>query len=315
MWVLQLIARCRQDHLHSSCDLIDFEVAREGVDYEDEIEFTPKPLVNFRLKKIQAMSLKDKQAITGCLCVLGYKVTHCGPDEGKEQQLECPLLIDFDVNAPPTPAAGRFGWNMYVSTGHIDSPETSLNIKSLRALSVVTDAQVFGNFDKLMTIVNKRQAFLKYVSSNLYFLWILELLMHSAQLYPDRKCFHVNRNLIASGGVCDAGPRADVDNENSALTGADNGQGMQPESVNVRDIGDNDMEDDLFGDPLHFSRMCKLYPMTSSAKRSVIPLLKQFSGRWRVHETCQIDDCRECDNHHQEEMLFTVCLQSCKTKE
>jgi hypothetical protein len=276
--VLQLIARCRQEYLYSSCDLVDLEVAREGVEYEDETSLFPRPLVAFRLEKIQAMSLHEKQAITNHLCLLGYKVTQCGDNLGKKQQLECPLLVDFDVNAPPTSTASTHKWKVFKTSGHMDitSLATKQYVKSLRALSVVTNARIFEKFDRLMSIIYSRQACIEYVVSNIYCLWVLELLIHRAPLTRARTSLHVNHYLLASSGIDSAIGFDEINNQHGSndniLISDEYGESQESSSV-------------FYGDPLFFSRSCTLEQMDATSKSAAIPFLRQFSGSWQVYKS------------------------------
>lgn len=303
IWVLQLIARCRQDLLYSSCDTLDLEVAREGVEYEDEIESSPKPLIDYRLAKIQAMSLQDKHAITSYLCLLGYKVTHCGDDLGIEHQLECPLLVDFDPSSPPTPTARKYKWKMFKTSPQMNVTNfaTKQYIHSLRSLSVVTNAKTFKNFDHLMTIILKRQAFIEYVTSNMYCLWALELLTLRVPLLPIRTrwCFRVDQYLLASAGI----------GMSSGMTGQGgrgNGGVGRP---NDQEVDEEDHAYDFYSDPLFFSRICKLERMNANSKLMAIPFLRQFCCNLQVY----MNDARGLSCEHEkgkqqplEEYLFSV---------
>jgi hypothetical protein len=306
IWVLQLIARCRH-LLYSSCDLIDFEVAREGVEYEDEVEFSPKPLVEYRLGKIQEMNLLEKQAITSYLCMLGYKVTQCGSEVGHIEQLECPMLIDFDVNLPPTPTARKYRWKMFKTSGRMNilSSTTEHYVKSLRALCVVTNAKVFDTFDRLMSIVQKRQLFLNKVASNVYCLWTLELLINKAHTTPSpsRRCFHVDQYQVASAGV---NSRTDVETDVTRNDTSNISSHSGIISSPVPDDNDGDgvgLSHEFYGDPLFFSRICKLEQMNSNTALSVIPFLKQFSSRWRVHVRNDPHASHICQ---QKDYLFSI---------
>ena len=318
-----MIARCRQDLFYSSCDTLDTEVAREGVEYEDEMEFAHKPLVDYRLGKIQAMSLHDKHAITTYLCHLGYKVTHCGDNFGKERQLECPLLIDFDVGAPVVPVARRYKWKMFKTTDHltITSLATKQYIKSLRALSVVTNAKVFEKFDRLITIIRKRQTFIEYVTSNMYCLWALELLTHCNPILSRTKgwCVHVDQHLVASAGIgMDTARSTAVNDRGTDSINSQNEQGgsVGKDSNNQQegdedDDADNTFRDNFYGDPLFFSRIGKLVQMDAKSKREAIFFLRQFSGGLQLYQREQRvvrgqQQQQQQQQEEEEEYLFSV---------
>ena len=279
IWVLQLIVRCKQYLLYSSCDLVDIEVAREGVEYEDEVQFSPKPLVDHRLKSIRKLSLQEKQNIFEYLCFLGHKVTCSGDDLGIEQQMECPLIVYFDKSAPLDVNAKLYGWKTYKISEYLNIASCSSKdyIASLRALSVVTDAKAFKEFDELIFLVEERQLAIDCITSNLYCLWALELLTHAYTSFSSRQCLHVDHHLLASGGV---------------------GTVDETESEEIAHL--------LYGDPLFFSRVSKLELMTATCKRVLVHLLKAVGGWWEItHNATGVRDAgSQCD-----EYLFTAKKQ------
>lgn len=322
LWVLQLVTRCRQEFLHSSCDVIDFEVAREGVEYEDEVEGSPKPLVSHRLRQIQAMTLEEKQAVTSYLCVLGYKVTHCGRDLGDALQLECPMVIDFDIDAPPSPLSRKFKWKAFKSCGHlsVSSSDSDAHVLALRALSVVTDARVFDKFDSLMSIVRKRQSFLQHITSNVYYLWVLELLLQCAPPSPPSSPvrLHVNQHLVASAGVryethppatgrVDWGASTGLVSEEEQDAPSESGSGSGKKHTDSSPRGPAVDSEEFFGDPLFFSRIGALQQMSSRAKLAAIPVLKQFSSHWHISAVdAENASARRLFGSQQDEYLFSI---------
>mmetsp|Transcript_21860 Transcript_21860/g.40769 ORF Transcript_21860/g.40769 Transcript_21860/m.40769 type:complete len:370 (-) Transcript_21860:43-1152(-) len=318
LWVLQLLTRCRQEFLHSSCDLIDFDVAREGVEYDDEVEGSPKPLVSYRLRQIQAMTLSEKHAITSSLCVLGYKVTHCGRGLGEAQQLECPMIVDFDTCASPSEMSSKFKWKTFKCCGQLNvcNVDSEGHVQSLRALSVVTNAKVFDTLDSLMAIVRKRQSFLQHITSNVYYLWVLELLHHCAPPSPPPRQvrLHVNQHLVASAGMSYQGhqPVAEIEGEGvSTDVNYDEGSAASdtkpPDFFRRGGTPGHSEDDEFFGDPLFFSRIGALERMTPRAKLAAIPLLKQFSSHWHIISVGVDEDVAlRQSGSQQDEYMFSV---------
>lgn len=244
-------------------------MAREGVEFDDEVEDSPHILVGHRLYTMQALTLAEKQAITDHLCLLGLKVTLYKDETGKDEQLKCPLLVDFDVSAPSCPE---------VDSGYVSHERMTLQSKALqrhfsalRALSVVTDARTFRKLDLLIDDVVKRQSFLEHVSSDLCSLWTLELMVQLRKISPigdKKKCFYVDQHLVASAGV---GLRVDDMEGNVHRASGDEDVGVD----SGYDVEDGEGQLAFYGDPLYFSRTSRLQKMTGDWWRAATTLMQQ----------------------------------------